>query len=145
MNEPRKGLFVDFSWIFNLKSFLKSEHSVFHGSSYYLAFRYSLRLCQTWYGKYIVRFRFLQWFDFGPSRVQSVEPISAFIRFIQLFAPSNMSLGCYVIAIWESKGEGIQWSNLGKLFIGWSLNATLSLESVIKSIKCKLHYIKTIS
>ena len=36
------------------------------------------------------------------------------IHFIQLFGPSNMSLGCYVIAVWESKGEGIQWSNLGE-------------------------------
>ena len=37
------------------------------------------------------------------------------IHFIQLFGPSNMSLGCYVIAVWESKGEGIQWSNLSEL------------------------------
>ena len=63
------------------------------------------------------------------SRVWTVDgPVvgtylkSAIIRMIQLFAPSNMSLGCYVIAVWESKGEGIQWSNLGNLFIGHSLN-----------------------
>jgi len=49
------------------------------------------------------------------------------IHFIQLFGPSNMSLGCYVIAVWESKGEGIQWSNLSELIrhsrfpIGWGL------------------------
>ena len=47
-------------------------------------------------------------------RTTVVEPRSGMIHFIQLFGPSNMSLGCYVIAVWESKGEGIQWSNLGE-------------------------------
>ena len=47
-----------------------------------------------------------------------------------------MSLGCYVIAVWESKGEGIQWSNLSEQIrhsrfpIGWSLPLEGAIEPV---------------
>ena len=45
MNETCKGLFVDITWIFNFKFFLKSKHSVIYVWSNHLALCYSLRFC----------------------------------------------------------------------------------------------------
>ena len=46
MYETSKGLFVNITWIFDFKFFLKSKYSVIHVWSDHLALCYSLRFCQ---------------------------------------------------------------------------------------------------
>ena len=55
-----KGLFVDITWIFDFKFFLKSKYSVIHVWSNHLALCYSLRFCQKRYGKSNIRSWFSQ-------------------------------------------------------------------------------------
>ena len=43
---------------------------------------------------------------------------SGMINLIQLFASADMSLGCYVLTVWEAKGEGLHWNNLGIDILG---------------------------